>query len=164
VEGGSLLGGWVSAWITCWLWVPINALLAFVALLFPDGKLPSPRWRPVAWLNGVVAVAGSFAAALLPGPGPLIASIDNPFGVEGLRDVKNPVDGSLEALSYGVLGIAAVASLYFRFRRAGQVERQQIKWLVYAGAVLIAAAWSCYTPVPNRWTGRGSGRSVSRCG
>jgi hypothetical protein len=144
VEGGSLPGGRVSVWITCWLWVPINALFAFVALLFPDGKLPSPRWRPVGWLNGVMAVAGSFAAALLPGPGPWIASIDNPFGIEGLRDVKNLVDGSLEALSYGVFGFASVGSLYFRFRRAGQVERQQIKWLAYAGAVLLAGVILLY--------------------
>jgi len=99
VERGSLPGGRVSAWTVGWLWVPLNALLAFVALLFPDGKLPSPRWRPIGWLNGVMALAGSFAAAFLPGPSPWIATIDNPFGVEGLEDVKNLVDGSLEALS-----------------------------------------------------------------
>jgi hypothetical protein len=144
VEGGSLPGGRMSAWITCWLWVPINALLAFVALLFPDGKLPSPRWRPVGWLNGVMAVVGSLAAALLPGPGPWITGLDNPFGVESLRDVKNLVDGSLEALSYGVFGFAGVVSLYFRFRRAGQVERQQIKWLAYAGVVLLTGAILLY--------------------
>ena len=85
VEGGSPPpGGTVAAWITCWLWVPINALLAFVALLFPDGKLPSSRWRPLAWLNGFMAVAGSLAAAFLPGPTPWIHAVDNPFGAEGL--------------------------------------------------------------------------------
>ncbi len=68
VEHGALLGGWVAAWITCWLWVPINALLAFVALLFPDGRPPSRRWRVLGWLNGVVAVAGGIVAAFLPGP------------------------------------------------------------------------------------------------
>jgi hypothetical protein len=62
VEGGALLGGRVSGWVIVWLWVPINALLAFVALLFPDGRLPSPRWRPFGWLSGVMAVRG----ALLP--------------------------------------------------------------------------------------------------
>jgi hypothetical protein len=46
VEGGTLPGGRVSAWIIGWLWVPINQLAVFVVLLFPDGKLPSPRWRP----------------------------------------------------------------------------------------------------------------------
>jgi hypothetical protein len=144
VEGGSLAGGRVSAWITCWLWVPINALLAFVALLFPDGKLPSPRWRPIGWLNGVMAVAGSFAAAFLPGPSLWIVAIDNPFGVEALKDIKNLVDGSLEALSYGVLGVAGVVSLYVRFRGVGQVEREQIKWLAYAGAVLLTGSILLY--------------------
>ena len=137
VERGTLPGGGVSAWIIGWLWVPINALLAFVALLFPDGRLPSPRWRPIGWLNGIMAVAGSLAAALLPGPSPWLPAIDNPFGVEGLQDIKNLVDASLEALSYGIL-LAGVVSLYLRFRRAGRVERQQIKWLAYAGAVLLA--------------------------
>ncbi len=61
VEGGALPGGRVSAWIVCWLWVPINALLAFVALLFPDGRLPSRHWR-------VVGSTGSWPwwGALLP--------------------------------------------------------------------------------------------------
>jgi hypothetical protein len=136
VERGSLPGGRVSTWTIGWLWVPINALLAFVALLFPDGRLPSPRWRVVGWLNGVMAVVGSFVAASLPGPSPWLPAIDNPFGVEGLKDIKNPVDASLEALSYGIL-LAGVVSLYFRYRRAGEVERQQIKWLAYAGAVLL---------------------------
>ena len=144
VERGSLPGGRVSAWTVGWLRVPLNALLAFVALLFPDGKLPSPRWRPIGWLNGVMALAGSFAAAFLPGPSPWIATIDNPFGVEGLEDVKNLVDGSLEALSYGVFGVAGVLSLFFRFRRAGHVERQQIKWFAYAGVVLLAGAILLY--------------------
>ncbi len=144
VERGSLPGGGVSAWIVGWLWVPLNALLAFLALLFPDGKLPSPRWRPVGWLNGVVAVAGSCVAALMPGPGPWIDTLDNPFGVEGLKGAYNLIDASLEALSYGVLGVAGVVSMYFRFRRGGLVERQQIKWLAYAGAVLLTGSVLLY--------------------
>ena len=144
MEGGSPPGGRVSAWITCWLWVPINALLAFVALLFPDGKLSSPRWRPVAWLNGAMAVGGSLAAAFLPGPTPWIGTVDNPFGAQGLAEAKDPIDGTLEALSYGVFGLAGVVSLFFRFRRAGRVEREQIKWFAYAGAVLLLGAVLLY--------------------
>ena len=136
-ERGALPGGGVAAWITWWLWVPINALLAFVALLFPNGRPPSPRWRVLGWLGGIVAVAGSIVAALLPGPSPWLPAIDNPWGVEGLRDARDLMDASLEALSYGIL-LAGVVSLYFRYRRAGQVEHQQIKWLAYVGAVLLA--------------------------
>jgi hypothetical protein len=144
VEGGSMPGGRVAAWVTCWLWVPINALLAFVALLFPDGKLSSPRWWPVAWLNGAMAVVGSLAAAFLPGPTPWIHAVDNPFGAEGLVATKDLIDGALEALSYGVFGLAGVASLFLRFRRAGRVEREQIKWFAYAGAVLLLGAVLLY--------------------
>ena len=136
MEGGALPGGRVSAWMVCWLWVPINALLAFVALMFPDGRLPSRHWRSFGWLNGVMAVSGSFVAAFLPGPIPWLPAIDNPFGIEGLQEFKNLVDASLEVLSYGIL-LAGVVSLYLRFRSAGRVERQQIKWLAYAGAVLL---------------------------
>jgi glucan phosphoethanolaminetransferase (alkaline phosphatase superfamily) len=81
---------------------------------------------------------------LLPGPSPWIAAIDNPFGVEGLKDIYNLVDASLEALSYGVFGVPGVVSLYFRFRRAGRVERQQIKWFAYAGAVLLSGVILLY--------------------
>jgi hypothetical protein len=145
VERGALLpGGQVSVWITCWMWVPTNVLVGFVALLFPNGKLPSPRWRAIGWLNGFMAVAGSLAAAFLPGPSPFIAAIDNPFGVEGLRDIKDLIDGSLEALSYGVLGVAGLVSIYVRYRRGLGAERQQIKWLAYAGTVLLTGTILSY--------------------
>jgi hypothetical protein len=144
VERGALPGGQVSAWITCWLWVQTNVLVAFMTLLFPDGKLPSPRWRAIVWLNGVMAVAGSFTAAFLPGPSPFIEAIDNPFGVEGLKDVKNLLDGVLKALSYGVLGVAGLVALYVRFRRGLGAERQQIKWLAYAGTVLLTGTILLY--------------------
>jgi hypothetical protein len=91
-----------------------------------------------------MAVAGSFAAALLPGPSPWIAGIDNPFGLEGLKNFYNLLDGSLEALSYGIFGIAGVVSLYFRFRGAGRAERQQIKWLAYVGTVLLTGSILLY--------------------
>jgi hypothetical protein len=115
-----------------------------MTLLFPDGKLLSPRWRAIVWLNGVMAVAGSLTAAFLPGPSPFIEAIDNPFGVEGLRDVKNLVDGVLEALSYGILVVAGLAALYVRFRRGLGAERQQIKWLAYAGTVLLTGTILLY--------------------
>ncbi len=87
---------------------------------------------------------GESCGAFLPGPTPWIAAINNPFGAEGLKDIYNLVDGSLEALSYGVLGVPGVVSLYLRFRRAGQVEREQIKWFACAGAVLLSGAILLY--------------------
>jgi len=52
-----------------WLWVPPVGLLAiYLVLLFPNGRLPSRRWRPLAWLSGAVIVLGSVGIALAPGP------------------------------------------------------------------------------------------------
>src|SRR3954465_2499702 len=53
-------GGTLAVWLGNWVWVPIfGALLTFTFLLFPDGHLPSPRWRPVAWASAVVTVLGA---------------------------------------------------------------------------------------------------------
>src|SRR4051794_35926274 len=65
---GSLPGGDELAWIVSWLWVVHAGLFAFMALLFPDGRLPTRRWRPFAWLVGAAVAVGSAASALSPGP------------------------------------------------------------------------------------------------
>src|SRR5918994_2546668 len=64
----SLPGGEEFAWVVCWLWVVHSGLFAFLGLLFPDGRLPTPRWLPFAWLVGAAILAGSIAMALSPGP------------------------------------------------------------------------------------------------
>jgi hypothetical protein len=151
----SLPGGELSAWIVTWLWVPLNALLVFVALLFPDGRPPSERWRPVAWLVGFAVVVGATVAALLPVPMCNVCSIENPLGIEGLEGVGDLIDPLLEAFWYGVLGLVAVASLFVRFRHAGGVERQQIKWLAYAASLVVlgtSLAYGVYGATGARWT------------
>jgi hypothetical protein len=139
-----LPGGEVSAWIVSWMWVPFNALLVYVALLYPDGRPPSKRWRPVAWLVGIAAVAAVTVEALLPIPVCNVCSVENPLGTERLEGVGELVDPLIEAFWYAVLGLVAVASLYVRFRHAGEVERQQIKWLAYAASVVVVGATLAY--------------------
>jgi hypothetical protein len=151
----SLPGGEISAWIVSWMWVPFNALLVYVALLFPDGRPPSKRWRPVAWLVGIAAVAAVSVEASLPIPVCNICSIVNPLGIGGLEGVGHLVDPLIEAFWYGVLGLVAVSSLYVRFRHAGDVERQQIKWLAYAASLVIlgaALAYGVHGATGVRWT------------
>jgi len=140
----ALAGGETSAWIVSWMWVPFNALLVYVALLFPDGRPPSRRWLPVAWLVGIAAVATLAVEALLPIPVCDVCSIANPLGIEGLRSVGDLLDPPIEAFWYGALGLVAVASLYVRFRQAGEVERQQIKWLAYAASLVVVGASLAY--------------------
>ena len=65
---GSLPAAKAAAWISSWLWVPGLGLIVFLALLFPSGRLPSPRWRPFAWLSVLLVAAGTITAAFSPGP------------------------------------------------------------------------------------------------
>jgi hypothetical protein len=116
-------------------WMPEVLLpITFLLLLFPDGRLLTPRWRPVAWC-AAVGMAGAFVTtALTPGALEDFPQIQNPFGIHsGLRD-------ALEGLSFLLLLIGVVGaplSLYLRLRRASGQLREQIKWLVWAGAVAV---------------------------
>jgi hypothetical protein len=114
-------------------WIPFIVMpTTFLLLLFPDGRLLSRRWRPVAWC-GAVGIAGSFVAGgLHPGPIPDFPQVMNPIGVDSpLVDLLEGL--SLLAVVIGVVGSSA--SLVVRFRRSRGEERQQMKWLALAGAV-----------------------------
>ena len=128
---GSLPGGETFAWISSWLWVPHVGLYAFLGLLFPDGKPPTPRWRPLVWVVGAAVAAGTVAAALSPGPIGGLWAVYNPRGIQGAPSFSDPV----EVLMFALVFVAA-CSLLARLRRAGGVERQQIKWFAYAACVL----------------------------
>jgi len=153
----SLPGGRAAAWVAAWPWMPANTLLVFVALLFPDGRLPSRWWLPFAWLNVVVAVVGTVAVAFLAGPIPALDPIKNPLGLDGARNVLEPVATISGALERGILGIIAVGSLFLRLRSARGEEREQIKWFAYAAAVVVIGAILTYV-VPEatntRWVGQ----------
>jgi len=128
---GSLPGGEVFAWIASWLWVVHVGLFAFLGLLFPDGRLPTPRWRTFGWLVGGAVVVGSVAAAYSPGPIGGLSAIRNPLGIEGAPNLSESVEVVMFALT-----LAAAVSLLVRLRRSSGVERQQIKWFAYAATML----------------------------
>jgi hypothetical protein len=129
---GSLPGGEVLAWIFAWLWVPGLGLVVFLGLVFPDGRLPSARWRWFASFTMAAILAGVLLAAFSPGP-ILRVPIQNPLGIEGLPNVYKIV----EAFMYALIVIAA-SSMLLRLRRVGSIERQQIKWFAYASTVAIS--------------------------
>ena len=122
-------------------------LCAFVVLLFPTGTLPSRRWRPVAWAAGAGLAGWAFGNLFAPTTISASPSMPNPAGVTGpAGDVFNIMANSGRVLMVAA-GLAAVLSLAFRYRRARTAERAQLKWLVYAGAVVVAAALIAAGPV-----------------
>ena len=128
---GSLPAGELFAWIASWLWVAHVGLFAFLGLLFPDGRPPTPRWRPFAWFVAAAVVAGTLASAYSPGPIGGLEALRNPGGIEVLPNLTGWVEVVVFALT-----LASAASLLVRLRGARGVERQQIKWFAYAAAVL----------------------------
>ena len=111
----------------------------FVPLLFPDGRLPSARWRPVGWF-AVIATA-LFTAAIAFAPGPISGGVDNPIGIAAFGGEGNP--GGIVVLgSLLVAMVLALASVVWRFRHAGVVQRQQLRWFGYAALLMLAVAGS----------------------
>jgi hypothetical protein len=137
---GSLpLAGAVAS-LAYWAWFPgLMLMIVFLPLYFPDGRLLSPRWRPVAGLAVFVAVLLTALAVVRPG-GYETRGIPNPLGIEGLNDLGF-LSGALEVLLPGLgvlVGLLAVGSLVARFWRSRGVERQQMKWFVYAAVLFIS--------------------------
>jgi hypothetical protein len=118
-----------------WLWVPTIGLLAiYLVLLFPDGRLPSSRWRPLAWFSGVVIVLLSVTQGLIPGPLPDFGGVRNPFGLEGQPWVEDVTNALLVPFLLCIL--ASAVSLIMRYRRSGGEVRQQIKWIAFSASFL----------------------------
>jgi hypothetical protein len=127
--------GETAAWFASWAWVMSGgAPVTFLLLLFPDGRLPSPRWRLVAWCAGV-GISGFFVGfALQAGPLEDFPQIANPYGVD-----SPIVETVTVAGGFVVIGsmVASAISLIVRARHANSEQRQQIKWLAYGGAVVV---------------------------
>lgn len=130
----------VGAWVQSWYWYLLLSLaLIYLPMLFPDGRLPSRRWLPVAVVAGIGTLGAVFLGMLtdtLSGQN-VDYRIENPIGVEGLAHVEDlPVFAALGVLlAVGTLG--AVASVVVRYRRSQGIERQQLKWFLYAAAPIM---------------------------
>lgn len=131
---GALPGARVAVWISNWFWAIPSGVLPIMVLLFPNGRPPTARWWPVAWLavGATLLFAGSDAVgaylAMGTGESPFSTSIiPEPLGWASL----------VGALVWGVTLVAAVASLVVRFRRSRGAERHQLKWFACATAVVV---------------------------
>jgi signal transduction histidine kinase len=136
-------------WLTNWVFLALVLPIPWILLLFPDGTLPSRRWRPV----GIAILVSSALAAVasILAPGPIDASVPsapaNPTGVESLKPVIDVVL-AVVAVSLLTLGFASVAGLFLRYRRSRGEERQQMRWFVatcaFGAALLLGAIVSAW--------------------
>ncbi|MDQ3864492.1 MAG: hypothetical protein M3317_13540, partial [Actinomycetota bacterium] len=153
--GPSLPGGVYAAWISTWLrFSGLTALLVLLVLLFPNGRLPSPRWRVAVGMGIGGAAMLALGDALRFGPLLTYYYVYNPFGV--VKPIFNmlPAYQLFEALSSvgGVLLLAscfaAILALVLRLRRVRGQERRQLKWFGYAavpavvGSTVILLDWT----------------------
>ena len=124
--------GWFGGWVRGMGWLII---VLFLLLLFPTGRLPSPRWRPVLWGAVLFCLFFTVVVWLAPRSSDLrLTFVPNPLGL-GLP-IMNPL---LEVL-YLTLPLTLVvsgAAVIVRFRRSRGDERQQIKWFAYAVGVMV---------------------------
>jgi hypothetical protein len=132
--GGGVTPSVILAWAGAWSWGIGVGLAVIVLLVFPDGRLPSRRWRPVLWLT-VGAIVAFVAGVGFGSPTIGDGSLPNPFALAG------PLAGPVGALAAVfplilVLALVAVASILMRFRRSHGAERQQVKWFLYAAMVV----------------------------
>jgi len=134
---GSLPAAEWAAWTYAWIWLP--ALMVggfFVLLLFPDGRLLSPRWRPVAWFGLVATTLSTFLIAFGPGPLSGFSAIENP-AASNLLPRGASVETSLVFLvTMSAMFLASAVSLVLRFRRSTGATRQQLKWIAFAGGLI----------------------------
>jgi hypothetical protein len=132
---------WVT-WVTQWVWVlGFAPALTFLLLLFPNGRLPSRRWRPVGWLAVAAMVTLGCGMAFMPGPLPDYPQIRNPVGLTLLEGSFLAGEGGpLLFLSLVASIVLSASSMVVRFRRALGEERQQIKWFALA-AGFAALGW-----------------------
>jgi hypothetical protein len=152
----ALPAGEAMAWVSSWILPPIIGLQVFTFLLFPTGRLPGRRWRWLAWLTAAFVVTGLIISAFSFDANAALGPVQNPLGIEGFSRIYDGIVLTLPTFLY-----AAVAfSLFVRVRRAGGVERQQIKWFAYAVVATVVGITIAYaipdtfdTPLWFDWVG-----------
>lgn len=149
--GRPLPGTPFFTWLALWLWIPATVLpFSLLPLYFPDGRLPSPRWRPIALALVVGTALTVIAIALHPEPNVSPSQQTNPFGIEGIAgilDFLSTIAGLLVAV--GIIG--SIWAAVGRYRRSFGAERTQVRWLLLAlllgfAAMVLGSVWFAFNP------------------
>ena len=130
---GSLLAGPLALWVSEWIWLISLAMVAFLFLLFPTGRLRSRRWRPAAWFVGAVFALST--AAVMAGA---TREWAHPFASFG--QLVSPTVLTAMVISFPAALVVSVAAIVVRFARSAGEERLQLKWFA-AAAVLVVATF-----------------------
>lgn len=140
-------GLWLALWYSGWNWTLLIFPLLWLMLLFPTGRPISRRWGWLMWVGVVLLLflllLGTFVTPMQPGSGDVNWSYPNPIGIFEYNAVQESAIFAFFAAVMPVWVVLCLASLVVRYRRAGLVERQQMKWLLVATAIFAAA----YIPV-----------------
>ncbi|HVL82075.1 MAG TPA: hypothetical protein VM840_10855 [Actinomycetota bacterium] len=123
-------------WVGAQIVFPAFTLVPLTLLLFPDGRPPSRRWRPLLWLALANAALGTIALGFMPGEFPGVVGVRNPYGIERARPVLQVIDGGIGFIVLGIT-LASAASIVPRIRRARGPERQQLHVLAVGVGVLV---------------------------
>jgi hypothetical protein len=155
--GSSLPGPDYAAWVGEWVWLPMFSTAMPGLVLFPDGRPPSKRWRPLVWASAMaIALMMAMVGISEDAVGGELA-LENPFGISAGPEVDGtPVyDWAVWLAGFLILLPLCALSLVLRFRRSTGSERQQIKWLAVAGLVVAIALF------PTAWFGESENELVS---
>jgi hypothetical protein len=140
VYGAGLPAAGLAAWMaTCMVTLPLFTGPLFLLLLFPTGRPLNPRWRPVLYGVGAFGVFGLVVDSIQPGPFDGWPTIANPLALSGAAGRAAADLQPLVGIPFCLLFLAAAACLVLRLRRSRGLERQQIKWVVYAACLTAAA-------------------------
>ena len=131
----------LAGWLLTVTLIPPGYLGAMLLiLLFPDGRPPSDRWRPLAVVSVAASAVLAIGIALAPGPVLLMRIIDNPFGLPGVAGSVASVVVRATFIALLACAVAAVIAMIQRYRRAESIERHQLKWFAYGAVVALIGA------------------------
>ncbi|HEY7936817.1 MAG TPA: hypothetical protein VID26_06775 [Candidatus Limnocylindrales bacterium] len=138
---GSIPGAIWIGWLNAWIGLPaVITLPILLPLLFPTGRAPSPRWRPVCVAAVGAIGAGAVIAAISPFPADTYPpNVVNPLEIGGSTGDAVAILGNLTDLVLFIILLLASWSLVIRYRRATGVEREQLKWFVFVGIIAVGS-------------------------
>ena len=143
---GRLPGTVVTAWLSQIGFLPsLVAVIIFIPMVFPDGHLLSRRWRWLVWFEIAALVVSVLPAAFQPGPLQNNGAISNPFGIDAMSGLADPI-GTFSSVVLLVIAFPmAIVSAVLRYRRGSVIERLQLRW--FAAAAIFSGVWFVAPPV-----------------